>query len=119
MVDNDQTPIREDDMDPMEEACFTIIASVGTAKSNYIQAIDLAKEGRFDEARKMIEEGNQIYLEGHNVHMGLLQEDAATIGSIKISLLLVHSEDQLMQAETFRVLASDFIDLYERLSRIA
>jgi len=39
-----------------------------------------------------------------------------TIGSIHVSLLLVHSEDQLIQAETFRVIALDFIDLYERLS---
>ena len=114
MADTDQTA-SDDDMSPMEEACFQIIASVGTAKSNYIKAIQVAKDGKLDEARKLVEEGNEAYLQGHDVHMGLLQEDAATIGSIHVSLLLVHSEDQLIQAETFRVIALDFIDLYERL----
>ena len=113
MADTDQTA-SDDDMSPMEEACFQIIASVGTAKSNYIKAIQVAKDGKLDEARKLVEEGNEAYLQGHEVHMGLLQEDAATIG-IHVSLLLVHSEDQLIQAETFRVIALDFIDLYERL----
>ncbi|MGL5172512.1 MAG: PTS lactose/cellobiose transporter subunit IIA [Olsenella sp.] len=114
MADTDQTA-SDDDMSPMEEACFQIIASVGMAKSNYIKAIQVAKDGKLDEARKLVEEGNEAYLQGHEVHMGLLQEDAATIGSIHVSLLLVHSEDQLIQAETFRVIALDFIDLYERL----
>lgn len=106
-----------DDMGPMEEACFQIIASVGAAKSMFIEAIGLAKEGKFDEARKKVDEGNDIFVEGHGVHLGLLQQDAAGVGSTNVSLLLVHSEDQLMQAESFRILANEFIDLYERVAK--
>ena len=36
-------------------------------------------------------------------------------GDIEFSLILIHAEDQLMQAETFRVIAEDFIDVYEKL----
>jgi PTS system cellobiose-specific IIA component len=106
----------EDGMGPMEEACFQIIASVGTAKSLFIEAISLAKAGKFDEARTRIDEGDRVFAEGHDVHLGLLQQDAAGVGSTNVSLLLVHSEDQLMQAESFRILANEFIDLYERIS---
>lgn len=106
-----------DDMGPMEEACFQIIASVGAAKSMFIEAIGLAKEGKFDEARIKVDEGNDIFVEGHGVHLGLLQQDAAGVGSTNVSLLLVHSEDQLMQAESFRILANEFIDLYERVAK--
>lgn len=105
----------EDAMGPMEEACFQIIASVGTAKSLFIEAIALAKAGRYDEARARVDEGSAVFVEGHDVHLALLQQDAAGLGATT-PLLLVHAEDQLMQAETFRILAMEFIDLYERVS---
>ena len=112
--------VTEPEIDPeieqMEEACFQIISTVGCAKSNYIEAINKAKEGEFDEAKTMIGEGNEIYLQGHEVHMGLLQEDASKMGSTKVPLLLVHAEDQLMQAETFRVFAEDLLDVYQKLA---
>ena len=62
-----------------------------------------------------IEEGDGIFVEGHGVHLSLLQQDAAGVGSTNVPLLLVHSEDQLMQAESFRILANEFIDLYEKV----
>lgn len=111
----DREVVPDDGMDPMEEACFGIISTVGAAKSSFIEAIKLAKQGDFDEARTLVRKGNDMFLQGHETHMSLLQEDAATMGNIKLSLLLVHSEDQLMQAETFRILADEFIDLYQRL----
>ena len=37
-------------MEGTELIAFNIIASVGTARSNYIGAIDAASEGNFDEA---------------------------------------------------------------------
>lgn len=101
----------------MEEVCFQIIANVGMAKSQYIEAIGKAKEGAFDEARKLIEEGSKAYLEGHNVHLQLLANDAGG-RSVHFSMLLMHAEDQLLAAETFRVTAEDFIDVYERLAKL-
>lgn len=101
----------------MEEVCFEIIANVGMAKSQYIEAIGKAKEGAFDEARQLIEEGSKAYLEGHNVHLKLLANDAGG-RSVHFSMLLMHAEDQLLAAETFRVTAEDFIDVYERLAKL-
>lgn len=103
--------------DEMEKICFQIIANAGGAKSCYIDAIRLAKEGKFGEAREQIKQGNDAYNTGHDVHMSLLQEDAACVGSVTMSLLLTHSEDQMMQAETFRVLAEELIDAYEKLGK--
>ncbi|MGN0077013.1 MAG: PTS lactose/cellobiose transporter subunit IIA [Parafannyhessea sp.] len=100
----------------MEEACFQIISTVGCAKSNFIDAIQKAKAGDFETAKSLIEEGKQTYLEGHKVHMGLLQEDAQKMGSTKVPLLLVHAEDQLMQAETVRIMAEDLVDVYQKLA---
>ena len=47
-------------MEGLELACFEIISNVGTAKSCYINAIHKAKEGDYEEAKKLIEEGNKM-----------------------------------------------------------
>ena len=101
----------------MEEVCFQIIANVGSAKSQYIEAISKAQAGDFDGARAMIESGSKDFLNGHNVHLQLLTNDAGG-RSVKFSMLLMHAEDQLMEAETFRVVAENFISVYERMGKL-
>lgn len=101
----------------MEEICFQIIANVGGAKSAYIEAIRAAKTGKFDEARELLSKGDEFYNLGHDVHLSLLQEDAARVGAVTMSLLLTHAEDQMMQAETFRLFAEELIDAYETLGK--
>lgn len=66
-----------DEMEELQMTCFEIIGYVGTAKSCYINAIAKAKEGAFDEAEALIKEGDEAYNGGHDVHMKLLQADAA------------------------------------------
>lgn len=98
----------------MVTTCFGIVAAVGAAKSSYINAVNLAKEGDFDGAEKAIAEGDVAYREGHEHHMTILQNDAANQDT-EFSLILMHAEDQMMAAETFRVMAEDFIEVYKRL----
>ena len=43
-------------------SCMQIITYVGTARSCYINAIQCAKEGNFEEADKLIKEGEEISL---------------------------------------------------------
>ena len=105
----------DDEMTAAQEAAFEIIATVGTAKSMYIGAIKKAKEGDIDGARADVASGTEIFNEGHATHLSLLQQSAVNSGDIEFSLILIHAEDQLMQAETFRVIAEDFIDVYEKL----
>ena len=44
-------------MEGTELVASRIIASVGTARSNYIGAIDVASQGDFEEAERLIAEG--------------------------------------------------------------
>ena len=96
-------------MDGIEMICFEIISNVGMARGSYVEAIDLATEGKFDEARAKIEEGNQFFVKGHEAHADLIQKEA------EIILVLVHAEDQLMSAENFKILAEKFIALSEKI----
>ena len=54
-----------EDMNKIEMACFEIIANVGSARSCFIEAIDLAGEGKIDEAEARVAEGEQFFLVGH------------------------------------------------------
>ena len=102
------------EMDGIELVAFNIIASVGTARSCYIGAIDAAAEGKFDEARQMIKDGQEAFVLGHDAHMGLLTK-MANGETVETNLLMLHAEDQLMSAEGFGILAERFITLYEKL----
>ena len=102
-------------MEGLELISFQIISSVGTARSYYIEAIQKAKAGKIDEAKKTIKEGEEIFLEGHHSHAELLQK-VASGEDVKINLLLMHAEDQMMSAESFGILAQEFIDLYEKIN---
>ena len=101
-------------MEGLEMAAFQIIAAVGTARSLYIEAIDLASEGNFDEARAKIKEGEEAFNGGHQAHGELLTKFAN--GELPpMDILMTHAEDQLMSAEALGILANKFITLYEKL----
>ena len=99
-------------MDGMELICFEIISNVGTARSMFIDAIQEAKEKNFEECEKRIEEGESFFRIGHKAHAKLIANEAGGT-NIQVSLLLAHAEDQLMSAETFKMVALEFIELYK------
>ena len=101
-------------MEQNELLCFQIIANVGSARSTFIEAIQAAKAGQIQQARTMIEEGTKTFTEGHHSHMTLIQKEASG-EKTEVNLLLIHTEDLLMSAENFRILAIEFIDLYEKM----
>lgn len=99
-------------MEGIELISFQIISAVGTARSMYIEAIQLAKDGKISEAEAMMEEGQKVFVEGHHAHASLIQKEAAG-EKTEFALLLMHAEDQLMSAEAFGILAQEFIDIYK------
>jgi PTS system cellobiose-specific IIA component len=101
-------------MEGLELICFNIISCVGSAKSSYIEAIRQVKEGKIEEAKATIEQGRQTFVEGHRAHAELIHREANN-EKIEPSLLLIHAEDQLMSAESFGIIAEEFISIYERL----
>lgn len=100
----------------IEKICFEIIGNVGSAKSMYIEAIQLAKKNQIDAAKNMIKEGNEVYKIGHKAHFELLTK-TANAEEVPINLLLMHAEDQLIAADTFSIMAKEIIELYEKLNK--
>lgn len=102
-------------MEGLELTCFQILSTVGTARSLYIEAIQEAKAGNIEKARELVKEGENVFVEGHKAHAGLIQQEASG-EKVDVQLLLLHAEDQLMSAEAFKIIANEFIDLYERIN---
>lgn len=100
----------------MEEAIFTIIAASGSAKSMYIEGIQLAKAGDFNGAEKLVVDAKEAFMDAHKQHASLIQKEAAGEG-VTMSILLAHAEDQMMSVEVFQIMCAEFIDLYKKLAQ--
>lgn len=97
-------------MEGTELIAFKIIAAAGTARSCYISAIQEAKAANWEKVSPLLQQGDTAFNQAHEAHASLLTEAANE--TISLDLLLVHTEDQLMSAENFKILANEFTDLY-------
>lgn len=103
-------------MENLEMKSFEIIANVGSARSFFIEAIQHAKNGDFDKADESMKSGAESFTLGHHAHSSLIQMEASG-DAVPFSLILMHAEDQLMSAEGFKIIATEFIDLYKTLKK--
>jgi len=101
-------------MEGLELICFEMIAANGSARSFFLEALAAGKEGDFEEAERLMSEGEAMLEEGHHAHGNLLSQEASG-DKVKVDLLLVHAEDQMMSAETFKIMAGEMIEIYSRL----
>ena len=103
-------------MEGIELIAFEIISNVGMAKSLAVEALRVARQGDYDKAEAKLKEASQYLLNGHHAHTSLIQQEAAG-NKVELSLIIMHAEDQMMSAETFQVLAGEFIDLCKMINK--
>lgn len=104
-------------MDGQEKLLETIMGLImhgGDAKSSSMEAIYAAKEGKFDEAEQKIADADEALGNAHKSQTALLTREASG-DSVELSLLLVHGQDHLMNAITFKDLAVEIIDIHRKL----
>ena len=81
-----------------EQTIMGLIMAGGNAKSEAFEAIQAAKNSDFDAATTDL-----LTAEANGAHAD-------------VSLLLVHAQDHLMNAITFRDLAGEVVAIYQRLA---
>jgi PTS system cellobiose-specific IIA component len=101
----------------MEEIILNIIMHSGEARSYSMEAISLAKKGNFNEAGELIVKADEELGYAHSSQTSLIQGEAAN-DKIEFSLLLVHAQDHLMTTMTFKDLAVELIEVYEKINSI-
>jgi PTS system cellobiose-specific IIA component len=98
----------------LEEISFQIILHAGNARSSSMEAIHLAKEGKFTEAGSKIKEATDEFLMAHHAQTKLLQKEMSGEGQTP-TVLLIHAQDHLMTSMTVKEMAQEFVDLYQRI----
>lgn len=110
--------MKEEKKIDLEEMALEIITNVGTARSMYVEAVEAAKSGNFEEAHNLVAEGEKIFVNGHHAHADLVN---AKIGveELQYMFLVMHAEDQLMSAETLKIVCDELIDMLEAKAKQA
>lgn len=98
----------------MEQVIMGLIMHSGNAKSDAMEAIQHAKNKEMEQANQLIERAENELLEAHSKQTELIRNEARG-EKTEVSLLLVHAQDHLMTATTFKDLAKEFIELYEKI----
>ena len=101
----------------MDEIILNIITHSGEARGYSMEAVSLAKAGNFNEARELIVKADEELGYANSSQANLIQGEAVN-DNIEFSLLLVHAQDHLMTTMTFKDLAVELIEVYERIESI-
>lgn len=97
-----------------EFVIMQLIMAGGNAKGSSVEAIRAAKSGDLELAAKKLEEADKFMVDAHNAQTAMLTKEAQGEHT-EVSLLMVHAQDHIMNAITFRDLAGEIVDLYKRL----
>ena len=102
------------DNSEMELLIMNLIVDAGSAKSYAMDAMRMAKEGRFSDAEDALELANSELSKAHQTQTDLIQR-AAKGEAIEINLFMVHAQDHIMTAMLAKDLAAEIVELYEKI----
>lgn len=101
----------------MMEVTFGIICNAGEGRSLAMEAMILAREENdFEGAKVKLAEAKETLNEAHHFQTNLIQREAAG-EKFDVNVLLIHSQDHLMNAMTVIQLAEEIIALHEKLNK--
>ena len=91
---------------------MNLVVNSGEARSIAMEAIELARQGQFEEAAAKIAEARETINAAHNFQTELVQKEINN-DPVPMSLLMCHGQDHLMTAMLCQDLAEEIINLYE------
>lgn len=98
----------------LELAVMDLVVDSGSARSYAMEAIAYAKDGKFEQAAEALDHADKEILKAHHTQTNLIRREAGG-DKIGFSLIIVHSQDHLMNAMVVRDLAREFVELYKEL----
>ncbi|MDU5336465.1 PTS lactose/cellobiose transporter subunit IIA [Enterococcus sp.] len=101
--------------DDQLQVVMGLIMNAGNAKGEAVAALAAAKDNNFSEAEERMKAANEALVEAHNTQTSLLTAEASGNNS-EVTLLMVHSQDHLMNAISYLGLTQELIDMYKRIT---
>lgn len=99
-------------MTDLDKISMMLISYSGAARSLSVNLIDAAEKG--EPTQPIIEEIEENLKLAGQEHFKVLQLSATQ--EIEVSVLFLHSEDQMMAAETLFLLAKKFVAVYDKIN---
>ena len=94
---------------------MNLVVNSGEARSIAMEAIELARQGQFEEATAKIAQARETINAAHNFQTELVQKESNN-DPVPMSLLMCHGQDHLMTAMVVIDLAEKFIEVYQKMA---
>lgn len=94
---------------------MNLVVNSGEARSIAMEAIELARQGQFEEAAAKIAQARETINAAHNFQTELVQKEINN-DPVPMSLLMCHGQDHLMTAMVVIDLAEKFIEVYQKMT---
>jgi cellobiose PTS system EIIA component len=94
----------------MEQEIFEIISHGGDARGFAYDALKAAKENMMDKAEEMLKNSQEELNLAHNTQTKLIQSEING-EDLKMTLLMVHAQDQLMTAISEKNLIEQMVEM--------
>ncbi|KHF29278.1 Oligo-beta-mannoside-specific phosphotransferase enzyme IIA component [Anoxybacillus sp. BCO1] len=95
-----------------EQISFQLILHSGNARSKIIEAVRQYREGKAEDAERLLDEAEHDLSEAHHIHFHMIQKEAAGQRT-EFSLLMMHAEDHLMSTMAMKELVKELIVLFK------
>jgi len=99
------------------ELVMGLITHAGNAKSLCMEAFQLVKEERVEEADNSLKEADEALNKAHNLQTSMLTKEASG-ETMEITLLMVHAQDHVMNAMSFKDMTEEVIFLHRELNKV-
>ncbi|MGV8026474.1 MAG: PTS lactose/cellobiose transporter subunit IIA [Anaerolineaceae bacterium] len=100
----------------LEIIAMEMISYAGDAKADGYNALHAAKNGDFDEARKLLELAEEKITISHRIHLKLLGIDSQ-FKSMNEQLLITHAMDTMMTSTSEINLITELVDILKEKER--
>ncbi|MFC0141671.1 PTS lactose/cellobiose transporter subunit IIA [Erwinia mallotivora] len=96
----------------LEEIVMQIIINSGEARSQCLNAIREARKKNHLQARDLLHRAKDALSRAHQIQTEMIQEEVRG-NSQRVSMIMVHAQDHLMNALTVKDLATEIIAIIE------
>lgn len=108
-------------MNSSMETAFKLISIAGEARSITFEAMQKAKDEKFEESNHMLAEAEVLLNSAHKIQFELISQETSGNLNIELSFIMVHAQDHLMTAilanELIREIIQNKVEIYQLKQR--
>lgn len=96
----------------LEQEIFEIISHCGDARGLAYDALKAARQKKIEKAKELLKKSQEELDLAHNTQTKLIQKEING-ENLKMSLLMVHAQDQLMTAISEKNLIEQMVEMFD------